>query len=308
MKQLSFDLDRAFRRGLLKELSFAGNGMASAISLKAVIRAIEDAGPVCWLAQKNIAQSAGCSLKTTKRAITHLRALSYLVVCDDEERKRMNPQGFKTLHLRIVWSEIENAVRRQKNTSISMGSVANPMGSVCPPMGSVCPSYGVSLSPQEGQTDLQIEKNHKEPPPTSGASWGEVEEILFSAGCSNASRACHSAKERGCTPDHVLALVTTWKNLCTTRPERFKSAGYALFLRVKSATPSLDATQGWLGSDVTTRPSPNPKPSKAKTEDDVRWEARNVLLRQGVRGEALIQAVDEAAMQWRSINNQVLTV
>lgn len=105
-RQTRIEWERGTQLAILREAVLPGGRGVSAITLKAVLHAIDDharKGGDCWATQETIAQiiNAG-NVRTVKRAISILDDLS-LITC---ERRKVGYGRLTINHYRIVWTEL----------------------------------------------------------------------------------------------------------------------------------------------------------------------------------------------------------
>jgi hypothetical protein len=133
-------------------------------------------------------------------------------------------------------------------------------------------------------------------------TWRAVEEELILLGVVKAADACKSARENGATPDHVREISQWWQRSLGLAPQRWRSPGYALYVRICNARPSLDVDAGWLGcqSPLPDSVPSSPRASPLTDEDKFRYEFKQHLLAKGIRGPELPERIEQAVQKWRS--------
>ena len=100
MGQREFDFRRADQLALVERWDCPRVPGVSPTACKSVLRAIDGfgRGREAWPSEATLAQTAGCSIRTVKRVVKALAALSILIV----ERRGTNTVN----HYRIVWTEL----------------------------------------------------------------------------------------------------------------------------------------------------------------------------------------------------------
>ncbi|AMV34554.1 hypothetical protein VN12_20690 [Pirellula sp. SH-Sr6A] len=84
--------------------------------------------------------------------------------------------------------------------------------------------------------------------PSSPGSFEEVEVELTKLDIGQAKQAVESARQRGCDPNHIQALIEHYHKLLKENPRRWDSPLYALFARVSAASPKIPIERGWLSA------------------------------------------------------------
>jgi hypothetical protein len=106
-RQPTFEWERGTQLALLRDVRLPRVTGASQVTLKAVLRSIDDharRGGECWATQETIAREIGVSnVRTVKRAIAALLNAS-LITC--ERRKVPGGHRLTVNHYRIVWTEL----------------------------------------------------------------------------------------------------------------------------------------------------------------------------------------------------------
>lgn len=204
--QKEFNFKRCEQLYLLRSIRFEGR---SRISTKAVLKAIDEFGPECFASQDTIAEAAGVSIRTCKRAIASLVEMSLVT-----REKRLNRFGVVTNHYRIVWSEISCRVSLQASNptrsrvgpaKIEHGaSKRTSVGSVESSVGPVEIEHGASMTPKP--------ENSKDPPPTvseldGGGEFEDLERQLRSIGVGKSREALQAAFQAGRTKPDVQRLL-----------------------------------------------------------------------------------------------------
>ncbi len=106
-RQPTFEWERGTQLALLRDVRLPRVAGVSQVTLKAVLRSIDDharRGGDCWATQETVAREIGVSnVRTVKRAIAALLAAS-LITC--ERRKVPGGHRLTVNHYRIVWTEL----------------------------------------------------------------------------------------------------------------------------------------------------------------------------------------------------------
>ena len=120
MAQLTIDFERAEQLGMVARWECPRVRGVSPAACKAVLRAIDGfgRGREAWPSERTLAQVAGVSERTVKRAIRHLVNLSVLI------SERRGPHTLN--HYRIVWTELAllvpgrtNCARPERSATVS---------------------------------------------------------------------------------------------------------------------------------------------------------------------------------------------
>ena len=109
--QLQIDFARGEQLGILRDARLPRVPGVAGVSLKAVLRVIDDhgRGRTCWLLHATIAAEAEIGERTARRATRALAALGVLCV---ERRRIAGGSRASCNHYTIVWSELALLARR----------------------------------------------------------------------------------------------------------------------------------------------------------------------------------------------------
>lgn len=203
--------------------------------------------------------------------------------------------------------EAKSPVERDAGPGVPMGQGGVPMGQGGGPMGHPLKECSLLLLDSLKDSSSTTSEHSPQVRPL-GTTWKAVEEELLLLGVVKAAEACKAARDNGSTPDHVRALAQWWQRSLGQAPQRWRSPGYALYVRICNARPSLDVDAGWLGTTETPAAAvvAQPRASPLPAEEQFRCDLMNRLKASGLTGLELRQAfergVEKRRMQQEATN------
>lgn len=213
--QTQFDFTRAEQLGTLDRCVLPPRPGVSSSALKATLRAIDShgRGKECWPSESTIASQSGLSVRTVKRCIKALNALSVICI----ERK-----GHLTLnHYRIVWNELALLIPAPKQAQNEVPRSANEVPP-CPNEVPWCPNEVPPCHQRSAVVALETYKQtYKENQLTAGDANAGLVELVFLAGVKKAKNAIDCATQNGLNEVTIRERVQRWREL----PESNRSPG-----------------------------------------------------------------------------------
>lgn len=254
-KQLPLDFPREQRRDRGEELAIlreavlpsvkTKRGGVSASTLKAVLRAIDDHGRVCFASQETLAREVGISVEQCKRAVDALENTLSLIW---KERKT-TPRGTPCNHYGIVWEELRLlAPSRQRDQSVTRDTLPSVM---------VRDQSVTRDTYRRNRPEAQQEPSS---PSAPSVNWEAAEAEVLREGLFDWKTPLAIAKGR-VSPQYIVDVVAYYR----------ASAGVfgpgALHRRLEQSHPELPPFEGW--------PPPKPPTPSCQRAIELLADARN---------------------------------
>lgn len=195
--QQSFDFDRAEQLGMIERWQPPRVPGVSTAALKAVLRGIDSygRGREAWPSEATLARDSGLGLRTVKRAVKGLHALSLVIV------SRRGPHTVN--HYRIVWTELALLCGERRATNLDRSATVSERSAMVSERSATMALHEVPpWHPKRHRNDIETT--------TTGADVVVVELKPF---LGRAEKAVRLARQRGLSDEVIRERLREWREL-----------------------------------------------------------------------------------------------